>query len=65
MGLSGQEHWSGLRFPSPGDLPDSGLEPVSLVLQVDSLPSKLYISELLSKKPHHSFKRGKTAEWNS
>ena len=26
-----QEYWSGLPFPSPGDLPDSGIEPVSLV----------------------------------
>ena len=30
MGFSGQEYWSGLPFPSPGDLPDSGIEPVSL-----------------------------------
>ena len=27
MGFSRQEHWSGLPFPSPGDLPDSGFEP--------------------------------------
>ena len=27
MGFSGQEYWSGLPFPSPGDLPDSGTEP--------------------------------------
>ena len=26
-----QEYWSGLPFPSPGDLPDPGMEPVSLV----------------------------------
>ena len=32
MGLSRQEHWSGLPFPSPGDLPDPGMEPVSLCL---------------------------------
>ena len=30
MGLSRQESWSGLPFPSPGDLPDSGIEPRSL-----------------------------------
>ena len=30
MGFSRQEHWSGLLFPSPGDLPNSGVEPVSL-----------------------------------
>ena len=26
MGFSGQEYWSGLPFPSPGDLPDPGIE---------------------------------------
>ena len=30
MGFSGQEYWSGLPFPPPGDLPDPGIEPVSL-----------------------------------
>ena len=35
-----QEYWSGLPFPSPGDLPDSGIEPGSPVLQADSLPSE-------------------------
>ena len=40
MGFSRQEHWSGLPFPAPGDLPDLGIEPVSLgflALHVDSL----------------------------
>ena len=32
MWFSKQEYWSGLPFPSPGDLPDPGIEPVSLVL---------------------------------
>ena len=31
MGFSRQEYWSGLPFPSPGDLPDPGIEPVSLM----------------------------------
>ena len=31
MGFPGQEYWSGLPFPSPGDLPSSGMEPVSLM----------------------------------
>ena len=31
MGFSRQEYWSGLPFPSPVDLPDSGIEPASLV----------------------------------
>ena len=30
MGLSRQEYWSGLSFPSPGDLPDPGIKPESL-----------------------------------
>ena len=31
MGFPRQEHWSGLPFPSPGDLPDSGIKPTSSV----------------------------------
>ena len=31
MGLSRQEHWSGLPFPSQGDLSDPGIEPASLM----------------------------------
>ena len=38
MRFSRQEYWSGLPFPSPGDLPDPGTEPVSPAWQVDSLP---------------------------
>ena len=41
MGFSRQKYWSGLLFPSPGDLPDPGTEPVSLsspAVQADSLP---------------------------
>ena len=37
MGFSRQEHWSGLPFLSPGDLPDPEIEPGSPVLQADSL----------------------------
>ena len=40
MGFSRQEYWSGLPFPSPGDLPHPGIEPGSPALQVDFLPSK-------------------------
>ena len=32
MGFSRQEYWSGLPFPSPGDLPDSGIKSVSPAL---------------------------------
>ena len=38
MGFSRQEYWSGLPFPSPGDLSNSGIEPRSSALQADSLP---------------------------
>ena len=41
MGFPRQEYWSGLPFPSPGDLPNPGLEPESSALQVDSLPCPL------------------------
>ena len=40
MGFSWQEYWSGLPFPSPGDLSDPGIKPGSPALQADSLPSK-------------------------
>ena len=40
MGFSRQEYWSGLPFPSPGDLPDPRIEPRSLALQEDSLTSE-------------------------
>ena len=43
MGFSRQEYQSGLSFPSPGNLPDPGIElasPVSPALQVDSLPAE-------------------------
>ena len=38
MGFYRHEYWGGLPFPTPGDLPDPGMEPESPVLQVDSLP---------------------------
>ena len=40
MGFSRQGYWSGLPFPSPGDLPDLGIEPGSPALQADALPSE-------------------------
>ena len=40
LGFSRKEYWSGLPFPSPGDLPHPGIEPGSPSLQVDSLPSE-------------------------
>ena len=51
LGFSRQEHWSGLPFPSPGDLPDPGIKPRSPVFQADALttepPGKLPRSKRL------------------
>ena len=51
MGFSRQEYWNGFPFPSPGDLPDPGMEPGSPALQVDPLlsepPGKLLFILLL------------------
>ena len=41
MGFSRQEYWSGLPFPSPGDLPNPGIKPRSPRLQADSLPTAM------------------------
>ena len=49
MEFSRQKYWSGWPFPSPGDLPDSGIEPGSLALQADSL---------LSEPPGKPLRRG-------
>ena len=40
MGFSRQEYWSGLPFPSPGDLPDPGIDPGSSSLEVVALTSE-------------------------
>ena len=42
MGFFRQEHWSGLPFPSSGDLPNPGIEPGSPTLQADSLLSVMF-----------------------
>ena len=48
MGFSRQEYWSGLPFPSPGDLPNPGIEARSPSLQADTLlsepPGKPYVA---------------------
>ena len=41
MEFSRQEYWSGLPFPSPGDLPNPGIEPRSPALQAEALTSEL------------------------
>ena len=40
MGFPRQKYWSELPFPSPGDLPNPGIEPTSPALQADSLLTK-------------------------
>ena len=59
LGFSRQEYWSGLPFPPPGDLPDSGTEPRSLALQTDSLPSESW-----RKKPPHDIMCRKTKDFS-
>ena len=54
MGFSRKECWSGLPFPSPGALPDPGIEPGSPALQADSLPTELW------GKPHLWWRQGLT-----
>ena len=51
MEFSRQEYWSGLPFPSPGDLPDPGIEPRSPALEADALSSEL------TGKPHNILKQ--------
>ena len=56
MGFPRQGYWSGLPFSSPGDLPDPGIEPSSLVWQMDSLPliqQGSLIFSLSSTKQYH------------
>ena len=43
MGFSRQEYWSGLPFPSPGDLADPGIRSGSPALQADNLPTDLWV----------------------
>ena len=53
VGFPRQEYWSGLPFPSPGDLPDPGIEPRSPALQAAASlcepPEKRYLDKVLCK----------------
>ena len=60
MGFSSQEYWSGLPFPSPEDLPDSGIEPGSPALQEDSVPAELP-EKLNEKKKQKQKQENQTA----
>ena len=55
MGFSRQEYWSGLPFPSPGDLPDPGIEPRSPALQADALINTWLLTRNLQKVPKMSW----------
>ena len=64
MGFSRQEYWSRLRFPSPGDLPNPGIEPRSPAFQADALtsepPGNKFLFNLANGKKIHlpKFPRG-------
>ena len=51
MGFSRQEYWSGLLFPSPGDLLNAGIEPRSAAMQADALTSEPSGKQLLNVPP--------------
>ena len=59
VGFSRQEYWSGLPFPSPGDLPDPGAEPGSPALQVDALPSE---SQHIKKQRYYFANKGPSSQ---
>jgi len=63
MEFSRQEHWSGLPFPSAGDLPDPGIEPKPPTLQADSLPSEPPGKTWLRTKANPSFKKPTYPSW--
>ena len=53
MGFSGQEYWSGLPFPSPGDLPNPGIEPMS---PASPALAGRFFTTVPPRKPNHTFK---------
>ena len=57
MGFPRQEYWNGLPFPSPGDLPDPGIEPGSPALEAGTLTSEPPGKP--TEKPMNSMKRQK------
>ena len=54
MGFPTQEYWNGMPFPSPEDLPDTGIKPASPALQADSLPSEPPWKPLVKKRKRRS-----------
>ena len=66
MGFPREEYWNGLPFTSPGDLPDPGMEPRSLALQVDSFHLRQQGREEAKSSPNPLGKRmvGFTLGWS-
>ena len=66
MGFFRQDYWSGLPCRPPGDLPNPGIEPRSLALQVDSLPSEPPGKPMITRVGSLSLLQGifPTQEWN-
>ena len=62
LGFSRKEHWSGLPFPSPGDLADPGIKARSPVLQADSLPSEPHLLIIFVDEPYSTRKRERIKE---
>ena len=62
MGFSRQEYWRGLPFPPPGDLPDPGIKPASLVSL--ALAGRFFTTELPGK-PTHTADPGTNQGWES
>ena len=69
MGFLRQEYWRGLLFPSSGNLPDPGIEPRSLPLRADSLPSeppsKPIKVEWALRIQHSSNRFSVSTKWNT
>ena len=64
MGFSGQEYWNGLAFPPPGDLPNPGIEPASLMSNLHGQVSSLLLvppgkPPLSHRENNKSTKQGK------
>ena len=62
LGFSRQEHWSGLPFPPPGDLPDPGIEPVSPVAPAQQV---FFLTAEPSGMPHYSVAGSSTSRLES
>ena len=62
MGFSRQEYWSGLPFPSPGDLPDPGIKPTSPAWQAVYLPLS-HLGSLIHAISEYKFKFFKNSKY--